>query len=117
MSLLSQLNAFIAEGKIAKAGKPRKGKVKKPVDPNIAKRYQRPGTRLPGERFGFQSIEPPVPKPVIYEEIRVIYKNIFIMPVLIPYIPDELEKATYSPFDFIGCSPIWKQHLYLHNEE
>lgn len=116
MSLLKQLDAFIAEGKIAKASKPVKRKPKKPVDPNIAVKYQRPGKRLPGERFGWP-VAPAVPKPVMYIEQRVIYKNIFTLPVLIHYMTEELEAATYSPFDFIGCSPIWKQHLYLHNEE
>ncbi len=117
MSLLSQLDAFIAEGKIAKADKPVERKPKKPAKPNVAKRYQRPGTRLPGERFGFQSIAPPVPKPVMYIEQRIIYNKKFMLPIMVHYVPDELEKATYSPFDFLGCSPIWKQHLYLHNEE
>jgi len=76
MSLLSQLNAAVADGTIAKAGKPRKpGKPKKPVNPNIAKKYTRPGHRLPGERHGFA---PPVPKPVIFLENKAIVKNKFV---------------------------------------
>ena len=118
MSLLAQVEAFIAEGKIAKANKPAKRKAKKPVNPNIAVKYQIPGKRLPGERFGWSDkVAPPTPKPTMFIEKRVIHNNIFIFPVMIHYIPEELEAATYSPFDFLGCSPIWKQHLYLHNEE
>jgi len=80
MSLLSQLDAFIAEGKIAKAAKPRKkGKAKKPVNPNLAKKYQVSGQRLPGERFGFQENKsPPVPKPVFYKDNSCINDNKFV---------------------------------------
>ncbi len=119
MSLLSQLEAFVAEGKIAKAAKPQKRKAKKPVDPNIAKKYIAPGERrIPGERHGFrESVAPPVPKPTMYQEKRVIYNDRFLLPVMIKYAPEELEKATYNSFAFLGCSPIWKQHLHLPNEE
>jgi hypothetical protein len=74
MSLLNQLKAFIEEGKIAKAGKPQKKGKKKPDNPNIAKKYTRPGHRLPGERHGYA---PPVPKPVIFNENRAIVEGKF----------------------------------------
>ena len=79
MSLLSQLNDFIADGTIAKAAKPTKRKPRKPVNPNIAKKYQVPGKRLPGERFGWsEKAAPPTPKPVIYQENKTIVKNKFV---------------------------------------
>ncbi len=117
MSLLSQLDAFIAEGQIAKAAKPRKKSAKKPVNPNIAKKYVAPGQRLPGERHGWQTKAPPIPKPTMHLETRIIHSNKLIHPVMVHYLIDELEAATYNPFDFLGCSPIWPQHLHLHTHE
>ena len=76
MSLLSQLEAFVADGTIAKASKPRKpGKPKAPVNPNLAKKYTRPGHKLPGERHGFAV---PVPKPVIYQDNKAIVEGKFV---------------------------------------
>ena len=74
MSLLSQLDAFIADGTIAKADKPRKkGKPKAKINPNTAKKYIRAGHRLAGERHGFQAMKreqksPAIPTPVFYED-------------------------------------------------
>ncbi len=77
MSLLSQLEAFVKDGTIAKAAKPRKKrKPKPPINPNIAKKYVRPGHRLPGERHGWSNV--PVPKPIIYRDNRRIVEGKFV---------------------------------------
>ena len=77
MSLLAQLKAAVADGTIAKAGKPRKKGTAKPkaeVNPNTAKKYTRPGQRLPGERHGFV----PMPKPTTYFDNRRIVEGQFV---------------------------------------
>jgi hypothetical protein len=75
MSLLSQLEAFVTDGTIAKTAKPRKpGKPKKPFNPNTAVKYTRPGHRLPGERHGFV----PMPKPKPFIDNRRIVEGKFV---------------------------------------
>jgi hypothetical protein len=120
MSLFDQLDAFIADEKSGKI-KPKKAakakKVKPAVNPLTAVKYTQPGKRLPGERHGWKEQPcPPPPKPTYYQEKRIIHGHIFIMPVYIPYLPSELAKAKYNPFAFLGCSPVWKQHLKLTEE-
>lgn len=80
MSLLSQLEEYVAEGKIAKAGKPAKRKPKKPVNPNIAKKYRRPGHTIPGDPQGFRTYQPTpaVPKPVKHRETVRISDDKFV---------------------------------------
>ena len=121
MSLISQLEAFVAEGKIAKASKPQKRKAKKPVNPNIAKKYQRPGLRLlPGERFRFQEYKaPPIPKPTMYNDNRRIVEGKFVTIRPISYqeqyghktaivlAPDDVEVITEV------CAALQKQHMTL----
>ena len=118
MSLLYQLQAALAEGTIkpaagkAKAKAKAKGKGKKAKPSNGAKKYIHPGHRLAGERHGWKC--PPPPKTIgLYTDKRQEHNGRFILPVLIGYLPEELEAAQYSPFAFLGTSPIWPNHLHL----
>ena len=91
MSLLSQLNAAVADGTIAKAGKAKsKSKPKAPVNPNIAKKYTRPGQRIAGERHGFAV---PVPKPVIFQENRAIVEGKFVPIRPVTYLEETGHKS------------------------
>lgn len=114
MSLLKQLQAAIADGSIPKVGKPRKAATRKPTNPNIARKYIA-GNALPdrkGEPHGF--IPAPPPKHLgKYEDKRIIMHGKFVLPVMAHYMVEELDAATYHPFDFIGVSPVWAQHLHL----
>lgn len=132
MSLLDQLKAALADGtiqaatkesmakaaqrkatKAAQAPKTKaKAKPKKPRNPNTARKYVGAGPRLAGERHGFRT--PPPPKNVgMHLDLREEYHGKLIMPVLAHYMPEELTLATYHPYAFLGCSPIWPNHLHL----
>lgn len=120
MSIFDQIEAALADGTLDKIGAKKqkeKGKKKKPAktrNPNIAKKYIAPNADpvRRGEPHGF--IPAPPPRHLgTYEDKRIIKHGKFVLPVLSHYMPEELEAAQYSPFDFIGCWPVWAQHLSL----
>ena len=90
MSLLSQLDAFIADGTVAKAGKPKKKGKTKSKNPNAAGKYVRPGLpRIPGERHGFV----PMPTPVIYEDNKTIVEGKFVPTRPVSYFEEHGQKS------------------------
>ena len=79
----------------------------RPIEDELYAKFTRTGSRVPGERHGFQAIEPEKQKGPDVQRKAVIRDGKFVPTHLVKFLPAELEKATYHGLDFVGVEPIW----------